>query len=304
MTTCPDATRAARRANLYARARIIQQIRAFFIARAYLEVETPHRVPCNAPEEYIEPVPSAGAFLHTSPELCMKRLLAAGYPKLFQLCRCWRHAERGTRHLPEFTMLEWYASYSDYLDLMHTCEELLCHLVPTGVLSWQEHTIALKPPFERIPLAQAFTRFAPMALEDTIAADCFEEVYTEHVEPNLGIAAPVFIYDYPISMAALARTRADAPHVAERFELYIGGMELANGFTELTDVQEQRQRFSAALENIHPSDPQALMPETFLAELEQMPPSAGIALGVDRLVMLLTNATEIDAVVAFTPEEL
>lgn len=304
MATAPDATRAARRDNLYARARIIQQIRAFFIVRAYLEVETPHRIPCNAPEEYIEQVPSAGAFLHTSPELCMKRLLAAGYPKLFQLCRCWRNAERGTRHLPEFTLLEWYARSNNYRDLMHTCEELLCHLVPTGTLTWQGSTISIQPPFERIPLAQAFSRFAPTSLEEALAADCFEEIYTEHVEPGLGTAAPVFIYEYPSSMAALARTRADAPHLAERFELYIGGMELANAFTELTDAHEQRERFNAALETMQAPDPQHLMPEAFLAALEHMPPSAGIALGVDRLVMLLTDTAEIDAVVAFTPEEL
>lgn len=304
MPTGPNVNRAARRDNLYARARIIQQIRAFFIARAYLEVETPHRIPCNAPEEYIEPVSSAGAFLHTSPELCMKRLLAAGYSKLFQLCRCWRSAERGTRHLPEFTLLEWYASHSDYSDLMHTCEELLCHLVPNGTLPWQGNTISIQPPFERIPLAQAFARYAPMPLDDAIAADCFEETYTEHVEPELGKAAPVFIYDYPVSMAALARTKDDAPHLAERFELYIGGMELANAFTELTDAHEQRQRFNAALEAMQPPSAGELMPEAFLADLEQMPPSAGIALGVDRLVMLLTDAAEIDAVVSFTPEEL
>lgn len=304
MASAPDVIRAARRDNLHARARIIQQIRAFFIAQDYLEVETPHRIPCNAPEEYIDPVPSAGAFLHTSPELCMKRLLAAGYPRLFQLCRCWRNAERGTRHLPEFTLLEWYASHNTYLDLMCTCEELLCFLLPTGRLTWLDRTISIQPPFERIPLAAAFTRFAPLSLDDAIATDCFEEIYTEHVEPSLGASAPVFIYDYPAHMAALARTRNDAPHLAERFELYIGGMELANAFTELTDAHEQRERFNAALESIQPSNPQDLMPETFLTELERMPPSAGIALGVDRLVMLLTDAAEIDAVVAFTPEEL
>jgi lysyl-tRNA synthetase class 2 len=157
---------------------------------------------------------------------------------------------------------------------------------------------------QRITLAQAFTRFAPMPLDDAIAADCFEEIYTEHVEPGLGNAAPVFIYDYPVNMAALARTSSDAPHLAERFELYIDGMELANAFTELTDVHEQRRRFNATLESMQSPTPQHLMPEAFLNDLERMPPSAGIALGVDRLVMLLTDTAEIDAVVAFTPEEL
>jgi lysyl-tRNA synthetase class 2 len=304
ITPCPNAPLAARRSILEARARIIQQIRAFFVARDYLEVETPHRIPCNAPEEYIEPIPSAGAFLHTSPELCMKRLLAAGYPRLFQLCRCWRNAERGSRHLPEFTMLEWYASHSDYRDLMRTCEELLYHLVPTETLVWQGRTISIRPPFERLTLAQAFERHAPVSLQDVIARDCFEEIYTEHVEPALGTKAPVFIYDYPAHMAALARTRADAPHLAERFEFYIGGMELANAFSELTDAHEQRQRFEHALAGMQTKAGQNLMPEAFLRELDHMPESAGIALGVDRLIMLLCGAENIDEVVAFTPEEL
>jgi lysyl-tRNA synthetase class 2 len=124
-------------------------------------------------------------------------------------------------------------------------------------MTWQGHSIRIRPPFERIPLAQAFTRFAPISLDKAIAENCFEEIYTEHVEPSLGTSAPVFIYDYPAHMGALARTRADAPHLAERFELYMGGMELANAFSELTDAREQRRRFNTALEAIQAPDPQA-----------------------------------------------
>lgn len=304
MSARPNVTLAARRDNLHKRARILQQIRAFFSQRAYLEVETPHRIPCNAPEAYILPQESGSAFLHTSPELCMKRLLAAGYAHIFQLCRCWRKAERGRRHLPEFTMLEWYCSPGDYLDLMRTCEELLCALVPAETLVWQGTTYLVKPPFERVTLAQTFTRYAPTSLQDAMEDDIFEEVYTEYVEPQLGRERPTFVYDYPAEMAALARRRPDAPHLAERVELYLGGLELANGFSELNDPVEQRLRFRAALDCIQPEFPAQMLPEPFLSELQHLPPSAGIALGVDRLVMLLTDATTIDAVVAFTPEEL
>ncbi|MDY0212828.1 MAG: EF-P lysine aminoacylase EpmA [Desulfuromonadaceae bacterium] len=304
MPARPNATLAARRDNLHKRARILQQIRAFFSQRAYLEVETPHRIPCNAPEEYILPQESTSAFLHTSPELCMKRLLAAGYAHIFQICRCWRKAERGRKHLPEFTMLEWYCSPGDYLDLMRTCEELLCALVPDEVLVWQGTTIQIKSPFERVTLSQAFTRYAPISLQEAMQDDIFEEVYTDHVEPQLGIDRPTFVYDYPTDMAALARCRPDAPHLAERVELYLGGLELANGFSELVDPTEQRQRFCATLDCMQVEFPERMMPEPFLSELRHMPPSAGIALGVDRLVMLLTDAATIDAVVAFTPEEL
>lgn len=304
MTPRPNAKLVARRDKLHKRARIIQQIRAFFIARDYLEVETPHRIPCNAPEEYIEPQTSEHAFLHTSPELCMKRLVAAGYEKIFQICRCWRKAERGRRHLPEFTLLEWYCSNSTYLDLMQTCEALLCALIPDKTLQWQGKTIHIRPPFERITLEQAFAHYAPVSLAQALAGETFEELYTSHVEPRLGTSIPTFVYDYPAQMAALAQRKADNPHLAERFELYIAGLELANAFSELTDPQEQRRRFMQALEHMQAETPQALLPEPFLSELEHLPPCAGIAVGIDRLVMLLSDSAEIDAVVAFTPEDL
>jgi len=295
--------------GLRLRAVLIQALRTFFIDRGYLEVETPLRIPAPAPEAHIVPLTSGGWFLQTSPELCMKRLLAAGIPKIFQICKCFRKGERGDRHLPEFTMLEWYAAGSDYRDLMADCEALLRHLAVAmgkgGVLEWQGRRIDLEPEWERITVAEAFRRYAPCTLEEALAQDRFDEMLVEYVEPHLGMATPTFLCDYPAALGALARLSPTDPTVAERFELYVAGLELANGFSELVDPVEQRARFLAEQEAIRlqgrASGP---MPEVFLDSLESMPPAAGIALGVDRLVMLFAGADDIDQVVAFTPEGL
>ena len=296
---------AKRRPALEARARIVQTIRAFFIDKGFLEVETPQRIPVNAPELHIDAVRSGAWSLHTSPELCMKRLLAAGYPRLFQICRVWREGERGGRHLPEFTILEWYHANADYLDLMDDCEDLLRILVPAGSLQVRDATIDLAAPWQRLTVAGAFAAYASLSLEQALATDHFDELLTSEVEPRLGQERPTFLYDYPAPLAALARRKVDAPGLAERFELYIAGIEVANAFSELTDPVEQRQRFTAdeAARRAQGKEPLPL-PEKFLAELVNLPPSAGIALGIDRLVMLLTGAATIDDVVAFSPEEL
>jgi lysyl-tRNA synthetase class 2 len=295
--------------GLQLRAVLIQALRTFFIDRGYLEVETPLRIPAPAPEAHIVPLTSEGWFLQTSPELCMKRLLAAGIPKIFQLCKCFRKGERGDRHLPEFTMLEWYAAGSDYRDLMTDCEALLRHLAAAmgkdGGLEWQGRRIDLGPEWERISVAEAFRRYAPCTVEEALAQDRFDEMLVEYVEPHLGMATPTFLCDYPAALGALARLSPTDPTVAERFELYVAGLELANGFSELVDPVEQRARFLAEQEAIRlqgrASGP---MPEQFLVELAEMPQAAGIALGVDRLVMLFAGADSIDQVVSFTPEGL
>jgi lysyl-tRNA synthetase class 2 len=283
--------------NLELRARVLQGIRAFFVARGFLEVETPHRIPANAPEPHIDAVPSGDWYLHTSPELAMKRLLAAGYSRIFQVCRCWREGERGKRHLSEFTMLEWYRACADYRALMEDCEELLGFLGFAG---------GAQPPWPRVSVAEAFRRWAGTAPEKALEAGTFDELVAFRIEPGLAaLETPVFLVDYPAACAALARKKPGRPELAERFELYAGGLELANGFSELTDPAEQRARFEADREARRRSgrDPYPV-PEPFLRDLARMPPSAGIALGVDRLVMLLTGAEAIDEVVAFTPEEL
>jgi lysyl-tRNA synthetase class 2 len=239
----------------------------------------------------------------------MKRLLAAGYPRIFQICKCFRQGERGRTHLPEFTMLEWYRAGTDYSGLMDECEEMILYVsdkVGLGKeIRYQDNLIDLERPWERISVKEAFDRYASLSAEDAIRLDCFDQLMVEKIEPNLGRPKPTFLYDYPASLAALARIKAGNPRVAERFELYIAGIELANAFSELTDAGEQEMRFQKEKEKrerlgkaVYP------LPEKFLRALPSMPESAGIAFGVDRLVMLFCNQTTIDGVVAFTPEEL
>lgn len=301
----PNWQLARKRAVLEKRARIIQQVRAFFIEQNFLEVETPQRIPANAPEFHIDAVPSDDWFLQTSPELGMKRLLAAGYDKLFQICHCWRAGERGKTHLPEYTMLEWYRSHCDYHQLMHDCEALFLHLTPGRKILWQGKTIDLSPPWPRITIAEAFTQFSSIPLETALATDEFDAVIALEIEPKLPTQQPTFLIEYPEKHAALARKKPTDPLIAERFELYIGGLELANAFSELTDPPEQQQRFTKEEQQRrkagkipYPS------PTPFLKELATLPPSAGIALGIDRLIMLFCNQSTIDEVVCFTPEQL
>ncbi len=294
-----------KRQVLTERAGIIQEIRNFFINRDYLEVETPYRIPANAPEPHIDAVASGRWALHTSPELSMKRLLAAGYEKLFQVCRVWRDGEKGQYHLPEFTLLEWYRTGVDYHALMTECGDLFSVLVPAGKLSRQGRMIDLAVPWQELTVAEAFTQHASMSLDQALVSDCFEEILTSEVEPHLGMDKPVFLTEYPTSMASLARTKPGEPQVAERFELYIDGLELANAFSELTDQQEQRRRFAADEEvRRNAGKTPYPLPEKFLTELSSMPEAAGIALGVDRLIMLLTDSRSIDGVVVFPPDEL
>ena len=300
---------ARRKKALQQRARILQGIRQFFIEEGYLEVETPHRIPTPAPESHIEAIASDTWFLHTSPELCMKRLMAAGYDKIFQICRCWRERERGSLHLPEFTLLEWYQTGGDYRSLMEECEDLIRSVARTiGVgqkIVFRGREIGLSEPWERISVKEAFRCYARTSVPKSLEKDLFDEIMVQDIEPNLGVERPTFIYDYPAERGALARLKKEDPTVAERFELYMGGLELANGFSELVDSEEQKKRFQAENENRQSNGkPIYSMPDKFLAELDDMPPSAGIALGVDRLVMVFLDSETIDDVVAFTPEEL
>jgi lysyl-tRNA synthetase class 2 len=293
---------------LWRRAAVIQAVRRFFLEHAYLEVETPLRLPCLIPEAYIEPEQASGWYLQTSPEICMKRLLCAGLPRLFQICKCFRRHERGARHLPEFTMLEWYRVEADYTDLMAECEALFAFLA--AELQQQEAVVGegrvgLAAPWERITVAESFQRFSPISLAEAMARGIYDETFIQHVEPRLGWEHPCLLHDYPAAMGALARLRPDNPGVAERFELYVGGLELANAFSELTDADEQRARLLTDQDLIRAQGREpGPMPERFLADLASMPQAAGIALGLDRLVMLFTGARSIDQVVTFTPESL
>lgn len=295
--------------NLIQRARIVNAVRRFFIENRYLEVDTPLRIPAPAPELHIEAEPSGRWFLHTSPELCMKRLLAAGFPRIYQIAKCFRQRERGRRHLPEMTLLEWYTADTDYQAMMDQCQELILFLVKhlrlEQPLTYQNHTIHLCPPWPRLTVEEAFDRYGSLSMAAALHAQRFDEIMGLEIEPRLGLDRPVFLYDYPAACGALARLKPERPEVAERFELYIGGLELCNGFSELTDPEEQRHRFEEESNRRRRSGKADYpMPEAFLQALADMPPASGNALGLDRLVMLLTNQSRIDGVVAFIPEEL
>lgn len=288
---------------------MLQAIRDFFVGRGYLEVETPVLVAAPAPEPHIDAIPSKNGYLQTSPELCMKRLLSAGYEKIFQICKCFRQGERGDLHLCEFTLLEWYQANMGYLELMDECESMIRHVSKAlgcpKEIHHQGREVDLSGPWERITVCEAFDRYAPMDLHESIEKGCFDTVMVEAIESRLGSPKPTFLYDYPASMAALARLKPENNRLAERFELYIAGLELANAFSELADAEEQRARFHRDMiarkklgKEVYP------MPEAFLSALRFMPDAAGIALGIDRLAMIFSDRARIDDVVAFTSEDL
>lgn len=298
------------------RAAFFQSFRSFFVRQQFLEVDTPIRQPLLLPELNIEPLASEGWLLQASPELCMKRLLAAGCGRIFQLCNCFRKGEHGRLHLEEFTMLEWYRTNAGYEDLMADCEALLGSLladlggmVPCAVSNGSlrvsgGRVISLHPPWDRLSVHEAFVRYSPVAIEQAMAGDTFDQILVEYVEPHLGVERPLFLYDYPVELGSLARRKDGFPHLVERFELYINGIELANGFSELTDSHEQRQRFARELELMDEERRQrSPMPERFLQELAGLDQAAGIALGVDRLLMLLMGKESVGEVVSFSPAD-
>ncbi len=295
--------------NLHLRAKVIQTVRSFFYDNGFLEVDTPVRIPSPAPEQYIEAVFSESWALQTSPELCMKRLLSSGYTRIFQICKCFRGRERGSRHLPEFTLLEWYCTDIEYHGFMDQCESLIRSVAAlngkSDDLSYQGRTVDLSGPWQRISVTDAFRRWGSLSMSDALSRDRFDEIMVNDIEPNLGFEKPVFLYDYPAERAALAKLNPGNPSLAQRFELYICGIEVCNAFMELTDPAEQRQRFEAERRDMLKSGkPVFPMPDLFLSALEDMPEAAGNALGLDRLAMLLADTAIIDDVVAFTPEEL
>lgn len=295
------------RSSLELRGRIIRAIRAYFEGESFLEVQTPLLTPSPAPEPHIDAVATAcGSFLATSPELYMKRLLAAGFERIFQISPVFRVGERGRLHLPEFTMLEWYRLAVDYRQLQEECIGLIrfvCRAVGrAGPFPYGEKTLNAYAAWERITVREAFRRYAGWEPGPQPDPDRFDLDLVGKVEPNLGCPSPTILCDYPADQAALARLKPDDPTVAERFELYWAGIELANGFSELTDPLEQRDRFARTLEQRRRSGRRVYpMPEAFLSSLGRLGDCAGIALGVDRLVMILGGHDHIDAVVAFSP---
>ncbi|MBV8094765.1 MAG: EF-P lysine aminoacylase GenX [Acetobacteraceae bacterium] len=315
---------AARQPFLRRRGLLVRATRAFFEARGYTEVETPYGVPAPGEEVHLrafrtERVEPEGRvqplWLHTSPEFAMKRLLVAGAGPIFQLARVWRNGEASALHAPEFTMLEWYRPGATLSSLMHETETYLRAVLPPtvhcrGVTTDLGH-------FERITVAEAFSAFAgfdllsagedPQALAATAGTrlrasedweDLFFRLLLERVEPNLGRTHPTFLTHWPACQAALARRDPTDQRVAERFELFVCGIELANAFVELTDAAEQRRRFEADRARRHAiTGPDWPLDEDFLAALAYgMPEAAGIALGFDRLTMIASGAHRIEQV--------
>ncbi|MHC1726544.1 MAG: EF-P lysine aminoacylase EpmA [Syntrophobacteraceae bacterium] len=297
-----------KRRYLEIRCKVVRLIRAFFEAEGFLEVQTPILTSAPAPETHIRPIPADdGRFLTTSPELYMKRLLAAGFEKIFQLTPAFRGDERGRLHHPEFMILEWYRSGADYKALQDDCQRLVrhvcSHIAPVAGFEFRGKRLDAEGAWMRYTVREAFLEFAGREPGPEPDQDMFDLDIVRRVEPNLGWPAPCILEDYPRARAALARIKPGQPEVAERFELYWAGIELANGFSELTDPEEQFLRFQAAVAAKEKSDGIIYpMPLDFLKSLHDLGPCAGIAFGVDRFVMLVSGADDIDSVVAFPPE--
>jgi lysyl-tRNA synthetase class 2 len=329
---------ALRRARLEQRGRLVATVRSFFGERDYVEVDTPALQVSPGLEPHLQafatelhdPIDARRErrYLHTSPEYAMKKLLAAGMPRIWQLGHVFRNGERSPIHHPEFSMLEWYragASYRDLIEesiaLIRACQEA----AGVEALAWRGHTADARGEWRELSVAEAFGEHGGIDLlattPDPLAPDAsrlhaearavgvaphpgddwealFFRILLERIEPSLGVGVPTILYDYPLSMAALSRRSPNDPRLAERYEIYACGLELANAFGELTDPAEQRARFvvdqarkQQLYGHTYPID------DDFLAALEHgLPECAGIALGFDRLVMLATGANDIEEV--------
>lgn len=294
---------------LQIRSKVLAAIRQFFLDRDFIEVETPVRLPAPALEPFIDAEPSGDWYLRTSPELHMKRLLVAGQPRIFQMGPCFRQGESGPIHSPEYTMLEWYRADADYMDMLVDTKALIGHVAKTVVgLDWVQfkgRRLDLVPNWVCRTVRDAFLEYAGWDPIESFDQDRFDVDMVEKVEPALAKGPPAVLKDFPIAMGALARPGSD-PRVAERWELYIAGMEIANAFSELTDMSEQRKRFEECAEGrttrgavAYPID------HAFLDALKiGLPRTGGIALGVDRLVMLMCGVEWIDRVRAFSGDSI
>jgi len=277
------------------RSRLTWTVRRFFHREDYLEIDTPVRVPTPAMEPYIDAEPSGEGFLRTSPELHMKRLLAAGHEKIFQIGPCFRAGEMGTRHRPEFTLLEWYRTGTDAAGMLEETKALL-HFV-AGELHLREKDLDA---WEILEVAEAFERYAGWNPLNNFDADRFDQDLVDKVEPALSREHPVVLQHYPAERGALARLNPADPRVSERWELYLDGLEIANAYSELTDTDEQRRRFvSWGRERALIGKEVYDLDEFFLAALPHMPEAGGIALGMDRLTMFFCDTDDISDVIAF-----
>lgn len=334
----------------FIREKVLTAIRQFFFDRGFHEVETPYLTSSLPPESYLDVFEttlldrrrqSMRAFLPTSPEPFLKKLLVAGLGNCFALPKSFRNTEdKSKTHNPEFTILEWYRVNSDYTEIMKDCEELILFIntylqrsqnTSTGVsptkLIYQGKTIDLTSPWERLTVFEAFKRYAHINLLHAFSREnlkklalvkgyrmsgedsweeIFHQIFLNEIEPHLGQTKPTIIYDYPAALAALSKKKASDPRFAERFEFYIGGLELGDAYSELTDWKEQRERFEVEVTERkrlgkvdHPID------DDFIKALKVgMPPAGGIAVGVDRLIMLFANVDDIAETLLFPIKDL
>jgi lysyl-tRNA synthetase class 2 len=325
---------------LAARGAVTKAVRSWFEQQGFVEVETGilqvspgNETHLHAPRTELTAADGERftRYLRTSPEFAAKKLLAAGEPNIFELARVFRDRERGDLHLGEFTMLEWYRAHAPYEAVMADSVVVVAHAAQATGTRQFSFRGRVADPFaepELLTVAAAFKGFAGIDLlatldggkpdraalakaaggkvritDDDTWSDIFSKVLVQHVEPRLGQGRLTVLFEYPAPEAALARAKPSDPRVAERFELYACGVELANGFGELTDAAEQRRRFTAAMdEKARRYGERYPLDEDFLAALEQMPPASGVALGFDRLVMLAAGATRIDQVVWTPPD--
>jgi len=326
------------------RQKLINKIREFFISRDFTEVETPAMVKLPGMEPYLEvfktkfkPENTADTsaerdmYLITSPEYAMKKLLSGGFEKIFEIGKSFRNREENSSlHNPEFTLLEWYRAYSDYTDIMKDTEELVDYAAVTNCgkheIVFGENKIDTTVPWPRISVKELFEKYAGIndetlldtellrkavknkgygADENTPYEDLFHYVFMNEIEPKLGLARPIIVFDYPVAMAALAR-KSDDPRYAERFEAYIAGVELCNAFSELNDPVEQEERLIEEREKRKKLGKEEYdVDQSFISALKfGMPPSGGNALGVDRLMMLLTNTPDIRDIILFPYRDL
>lgn len=322
----------------FVREQVIHAIRNFFLEKQFHEVETPLLFAYPPAESYVEVFETTlldrfrhptKAYLSTSPEVPLKKLLVAGIGNCFSLTKSFRNMETfSTTHNPEFTILEWYRLGVSYQAIMDDCEQLVQHIAQGALtLSYQGRTVDISSPWERLSIKEAFQRYAAVdfdlflnqAQARTIAREkgysvedhnTWEELYNQiflnEVEPHLGRGKPTILYEFPGSMAALSKRKADDPRYAERFEFYIEGLELGDCYSELADPEEQQKRFEKELEEIRHKGKTAYQYDNdFIDALRQgLPECSGIAVGVDRLVMLFADTTDIKETLFFPAEEM
>ena len=330
-----------KRTYLYTREKVIDAIRAFFKQDGFLEVDTPLMVKSPGMEPYLEVFettlidPESGrvpAYFLTSPEYALKKLLAAGIPKIFQICKSFRNGEgRSPKHNAEFTIMEWYRTHASYEDIMNDCERLCLFITKTllgsHLFTYQGKTFDFSKPWERMSVSEAFAKYC--GIDEDVLLDeskllaagrergfqvnkqtTWEQIYNQFflndIDPHLGVHQPTILYDYPASQASLSRRKQADPRFAERFEFFLAGIEMGNAFSELLDANEQLARFEAEREERRSLGKTLYdIDRDYIHALESgIPPTGGIAVGIDRLCMFFANTADIQDVLTFPISEL